>query len=204
MSQAQHHSLPPIGNPESKHKRKDKLERMRRHKHVTTIQKHWRGMKGRREFKSIAHKTRKNREDCGVEEGDSKSSTNSALENTRIQPIEQTLLMKNDNLNSNDQAIEEKSSTTTINENLDSNKEIHVAQNIITSNWPQPVLENFEVINQESGKWPSLENSDPSSLDWVLTKKKVLIRAITWNMCARRPPSLSHLQTQLLPLNRLT
>jgi hypothetical protein len=64
--------------------------------------------------------------------------------------------------------------------------------------WPEPLVESFD------GTWPSL-SSETSVADvekWVVENKRVLIRTVTWNLCAKPPPSSSGICVNLLPKDR--
>jgi hypothetical protein len=59
--------------------------------------------------------------------------------------------------------------------------------------WPSPVVENFN-----DPDWPILEADDTDVRNWVTSNKRLLLRTVTWNMCARPPPSKEELTINLL------
>ena len=65
--------------------------------------------------------------------------------------------------------------------------------------WPEVLTENFG-----DGSWPDLssEASDESVEAWVQQNGKVLIRTVTWNLCAEPPPIVADIQQNLLPKDR--
>ncbi len=65
--------------------------------------------------------------------------------------------------------------------------------------WPDVLTENFA-----DGSWPDLssEASDESVEAWVQQNGKVLIRTVTWNLCAEPPPVVGDIQQNLLPIDR--
>jgi hypothetical protein len=65
--------------------------------------------------------------------------------------------------------------------------------------WPEPLVETFD------STWPSLSLSETSVADvekWVVDNRKVLIRTVTWNLCAKPPPATSGISLNLLPRDR--
>lgn len=58
--------------------------------------------------------------------------------------------------------------------------------------WPTPLTEDFN-----DPDWPNLEDSDENILDWVMKTKKLLVRTVTWNLCAKPPPPKEQLQNSL-------
>eukprot|EP01033_Poteriospumella_lacustris_P000215 gene215-gene20 len=60
--------------------------------------------------------------------------------------------------------------------------------------WPEPVVEDFN-----DPDWPSLSGSDEEVRRWVLENKKLMMRVVTWNLCAKPPPHQSKLAEKLLP-----
>lgn len=67
---------------------------------------------------------------------------------------------------------------------------------ILTPIWPEAHVEVFD----ES--WPDLTMSAEEVGKWVITNKKVLVRTITWNLCANPPPSSNEICIDLLPKDR--
>ena len=74
--------------------------------------------------------------------------------------------------------------------------------------WPEPLTDNFN-----DTEWPNLEmdhEADVAVQDvriheiqkWVHEKKKVHIRVITWNLCARPPPAIEDTKKNLFPPNK--
>jgi hypothetical protein len=73
--------------------------------------------------------------------------------------------------------------------------------------WPVPITEVFTDIHQ----WPNLEpaseapesaNGSICGLPWVLHHQEILLRVITWNLCAAPPPSEDMTMQTLIPKNR--
>lgn len=60
--------------------------------------------------------------------------------------------------------------------------------------WPEPLVEDFN-----DPDWPSLNSSDDEIRRWVLENKKLMMRVVTWNLCAKPPPQQSKLAEKLLP-----
>ncbi len=58
--------------------------------------------------------------------------------------------------------------------------------------WPEPFVEDFD-----DPDWPQFDN-DAQVRRWVLTHRKVLLRTVTWNLCARTPPPKEAVLTNLL------
>lgn len=63
--------------------------------------------------------------------------------------------------------------------------------------WPEPLIENFN-----DKDWPQLHLDDESIEKWVIDNKKVLIRVVTWNLCANPPPSSNDISNYMLPKNK--
>lgn len=59
--------------------------------------------------------------------------------------------------------------------------------------WPSPLVEDFN-----DPDWPNLEADDTEVLKWVTANKKLLMRTITWNLCAKPPPSKEAFSNNLL------
>ncbi len=59
--------------------------------------------------------------------------------------------------------------------------------------WPSPFVEDFH-----DPEWPNFDASDELVLEWVMKNKRFLFRTITWNLCAKLPPSKEVLQKSLL------
>ena len=67
--------------------------------------------------------------------------------------------------------------------------------------WPEPFRDNFD----ERLKRPNLDFIDKNVEtieSWILENKKVLIRLITWNLCARNPPAVDEITRTLIPKNK--
>ena len=74
--------------------------------------------------------------------------------------------------------------------------------------WPEPLTDNFN-----DTEWPDLNmdhEADISVQDvriheiekWIHEKKKVHMRVITWNLCARPPPAIEDTKNNLFPPNK--
>jgi len=59
--------------------------------------------------------------------------------------------------------------------------------------WPSPLIENFN-----DPDWPKFTGSDEEISTWVMSNKRLLLRTITWNMCAKPPPPKEKLCENLL------
>lgn len=63
--------------------------------------------------------------------------------------------------------------------------------------WPLSFcIENF------ADDYPNLEFDDDSIEKWVYSKKKILVRAVTWNLAGLPPPDDEHALSNVLPGNR--
>ena len=60
--------------------------------------------------------------------------------------------------------------------------------------WPSPLQEDVQAL-------PSLESVGPEVEKWVRANKKISIRTVTWNLCARAPPPIEAATSFLLPRN---
>lgn len=64
--------------------------------------------------------------------------------------------------------------------------------------WPKPLVEDFT-----DRDWPDLQTtSDEDVVKWVMTNKRLLIRTVTWNLCAKPPPNKESLTQSLIPPHR--
>ena len=74
--------------------------------------------------------------------------------------------------------------------------------------WPEPLTDNFN-----DPEWPNLDIDHEAEVavqdvriheieKWVHEKKKVHIRIVTWNLCARPPPAIEDTKTNLFPPNK--
>ena len=61
--------------------------------------------------------------------------------------------------------------------------------------WPAPLQEDEKSL-------PGLDSVGPEVEEWVRAEKKISIRTVTWNLCARAPPPIEAATTLLLPRNR--
>jgi hypothetical protein len=80
----------------------------------------------------------------------------------------------------------------------------HVIKSLLRTNsievnkWPTPLTESFSYDTR-----PRIDDcADAVVENWVVENKKVLIRLVTWNLCAKKPPDVKHLESKLLPKNR--
>jgi hypothetical protein len=62
--------------------------------------------------------------------------------------------------------------------------------------WPEPLVDNFA-----DGTWPNLNAEDAIVEREFLQGGRILMRVVTWNLCANPPPNVDALQS-LLPKNR--
>jgi hypothetical protein len=63
----------------------------------------------------------------------------------------------------------------------------------MTVSWPRPLVEDFN-----DKDWPNLDDTDDNILNWAMKHKRLLVRTITWNLCAKPPPPKAQLQKSLL------
>lgn len=65
--------------------------------------------------------------------------------------------------------------------------------------WPEVIVEDFS-----DNSWPDLSPSvsDEAVESWVHENKRVLVRTVTWNLCAEPPPAVGDIQQNLLPKDR--
>jgi hypothetical protein len=61
--------------------------------------------------------------------------------------------------------------------------------------WPEPLIERFD------NSWPDLSDNDVSE-KWVYKHKAVLVRAVTWNLCAKKPPPVDDTRKLLFPRDK--
>jgi hypothetical protein len=59
--------------------------------------------------------------------------------------------------------------------------------------WPAPIVEIFN-----DPEWPNLEAEDSEVLKWVTSSRKLLLKTVTWNLCAKNPPPKEELCASLL------
>lgn len=68
--------------------------------------------------------------------------------------------------------------------------------------WPRPFVDTFELPDADM-KWPKLDTkSKDEVMKWIFINKSILIRTVTWNMHAKKPPSKENINRVLLPLNK--
>jgi hypothetical protein len=63
--------------------------------------------------------------------------------------------------------------------------------------WPEPFVEDFG-----GDDWPNLEQDDSKVENWAFENKRILLRVVTWNLCAKAPPKIEELTNKILPVNR--
>jgi hypothetical protein len=86
--------------------------------------------------------------------------------------------------------------------NIPSNLPGQEQQTSSAPQWPTSTHDDFDELEDGDG-WPQLSSPDDlAQRNWVLKNKKILLRTITWNMCANKPPPVEQVQKTLLPLNR--
>ena len=72
--------------------------------------------------------------------------------------------------------------------------------------WPPPLSHSFST---DSG-WPDLNLEGNETTDdkrksvehWIFNQKNIKIRTVTWNLCARKPPSVEETRHNLFPKNK--
>jgi hypothetical protein len=165
---------------EKKRARKTKLEKIRQDKHATIIQARWRGAKTRDGMKL----TTKQSETDNLDEPDTQLSGSEVPAATLAR-------------GSHDIAKREEQKEENVGGTLPPDKPEWAVD------WPEAAHDTFQYVDSsESEPWPSLDTDDDSVLRWVLEKKKVLVRAVTWNMEAKKPPTIEEAQKLLIPLNK--
>lgn len=75
-------------------------------------------------------------------------------------------------------------------------KIVHVANKSIYK-WPEPLIADFA----SPELMPPLSSNLTKNLEWIGQHKQILIRTLTWNLCALPPPPTDFLTT-ILPLNK--
>lgn len=68
-----------------------------------------------------------------------------------------------------------------------------VEENPAPSVWPSPFVEDFN-----DPDWPNLEADESEVLKWVTANKRLMMRTVTWNLCAKPPPAKEAFATTLL------
>ena len=63
--------------------------------------------------------------------------------------------------------------------------------------WPIPITENFREHN-----WPILDDPHINVENWVIANQQIFARSVTWNLCARKPPSIDQTMRNLLIPNK--
>lgn len=64
--------------------------------------------------------------------------------------------------------------------------------------WPEPLLEDFN-----DADWPELATASNEDVEnWAMKNKRLLMRVVTWNLCAQPPPPHEVVTANLLPPNR--
>lgn len=59
--------------------------------------------------------------------------------------------------------------------------------------WPAAFTEDLSDTS-----WPQFDQDDDSIRSWTLKEKKLLLRVITWNLCAKPPPPVDIFRRELL------
>eukprot|EP01031_Cornospumella_fuschlensis_P027507 gene27507-33224_t len=67
----------------------------------------------------------------------------------------------------------------------------------VPSIWPEPFVEDFNDPN-----WPNLGLGNDEIEKWVLENKQVMVRTVTWNLCAKPPPNKDAIVNTTIPLNK--
>ena len=62
--------------------------------------------------------------------------------------------------------------------------------------WPRPFVEDFD------DDWPNLNQDDALVERELLQSSQLLLRVVTWNLCARPPPAGDVIAQNLIPPNR--
>lgn len=70
--------------------------------------------------------------------------------------------------------------------------------------WPASIDDDYVTLSDGSEvPWPQLDGvPDEDVQKWISTNKKVLIRTVTWNLQAKRPPPVEDVQVRMLPPNK--
>lgn len=63
--------------------------------------------------------------------------------------------------------------------------------------WPEPFVEDFN-----DPDWPSFDVSNDEIEKWVLENKRVMVRTVTWNLCAKPPPNKDAITNTTIPNNK--
>jgi hypothetical protein len=184
--------------------RKAKVEKLKRDHSATSIQASWRGkfarpMKVRLEKKehpSESNTTEAQHGNIGTDVDYSTSNNVSSISN-KI-PSEQSYDGKQSD--KDDENEEENLAIA----RAEGEEEIELQK--VTSNhklltWPDSLVDDFDDPN-----WPDLgPTSSSSGKEDVQTDlnrtETILIRVVTWNLCAKKPPSVEKARIKLFPLN---
>jgi hypothetical protein len=190
-------ALPPLSGNEGKTTkasenrkiRKKKLEKIRMESNATTIQALYRGRKARVELQQ------KSVEPTVLPLSSTPSSALNSVEKNETEPCPIQTQIEESPSPAQSQADHE-------NDLKSAPSELPPQEQSPSPEWPAATHDHFNEL-EDLGSWPELHSSDDhGQRSWVIKNKKILLRTITWNMCANRPPPVQHVQRSLLPLNR--
>lgn len=169
-------------------KRKERIEHLRRAAAAISIQKSIRG----HQYRLASHRFQQVmvEEIKGKEDAISSYSKNDQMINNTNDDDEND---ENDEVDIEENKIIAASIAA---EEREANNNIEKVQH-----WPQPFRDNFD----DNSKRPNLDFDDKNVEtieSWLLENKKVLIRLITWNLCAKNPPVIDDITKTLIPKNK--
>lgn len=167
---------------------KEKLEHLRLEQNAVTIQSIWRGHSVRKQIlpqKASGTMTTDNDEKKSVDEDEDDNE----LEDKDEENMEEMAVLSEQR--SIVDFVHSKKMASPINKNR--------AGDFLSieDDWPKPLMEDFN-----SPSWPPISDNDEVTEDWVYKNKCLYIRAITWNLCAKKPPPVHEAQKILFPPNK--
>ena len=68
--------------------------------------------------------------------------------------------------------------------------------------WPDAKDDDFQTLPGNIS-WPDLQTTSKETvMEWVKANNKLLIRTVTWNMQAKKPPPINEIKQKLIPEHR--
>eukprot|EP00607_Mallomonas_marina_P001746 CAMPEP_0182437942 /NCGR_PEP_ID=MMETSP1167-20130531/85388_1 /TAXON_ID=2988 /ORGANISM="Mallomonas Sp, Strain CCMP3275" /LENGTH=662 /DNA_ID=CAMNT_0024631047 /DNA_START=398 /DNA_END=2386 /DNA_ORIENTATION=- len=76
------------------------------------------------------------------------------------------------------------------------------SQKKLIQDWPEPIEDDFVSLS-DGTPWPQLERvPDEEVQRWIFKNERILIRTVTWNLQAKKPPPVEEVNMKLLPVNK--
>lgn len=195
-------------SPARRNKRKQKVEKIKNTYLAMKIQAHWRGLAARKKVAVM----KKTKEDTSLQFVTNTDSSNRdyhviSPSSTEHANVENSHVTENIGLEQSlDSVVHSISNKTRVNRALRSKSDVNLRElrGQHVSVWPNLMKDSFTTLGSDhSAAWPSLESLDKDIIcQWIMEKKQILIRCVTWNMQASPPPATDVVQSTLLPLNR--